>query len=322
MSISYSPCGHELALELLAQKSELVLTQALERVISGVCKESYAFYFSKSLSEKEVPKSIFVSHRDFCVVVGPVDAVVDKLQQRQDDKHLIQYHGDSVIPFYHQAQLVGFLYIEGQVNLTTATLMKHLLTVFAHQMATLYFARIDPLSDLLNRQTFDEKVMEITNGDGFTVCRDDSEDRKWYLAMVDIDHFKQVNDNFGHVIGDEVILLVAQKIKANFRAEDYVFRYGGEEFAVLFQSRNDDSAAVALERLRSTIASSRFPQVEHVSVSLGFTEVVDTLQVSEQVHKADLALYHSKEHGRNQVTNYLTLGLTESQYACVEIELF
>ncbi|MEJ6475026.1 GGDEF domain-containing protein [Pseudoalteromonas piscicida] len=321
MSISYSPCGHELTLQLLAQKSELALMQALERVISDICAEHYAFYFSKSLSEEEIPKSTFVSHEDFCVAIDSVASIVDKISQIQDEKHLIQYRGDSVIPFYHQAQLVGFLYIQSQINFTRATLIKHLLNVFSHQMATLYFARIDPLSELLNRQTFDEKVMEITNGDGFTVCREE-DNRTWYLGMVDIDHFKQVNDNFGHVIGDEVILLVAQKIKANFRAEDYVFRYGGEEFAILFQSHDHDSAHVALERLRESIATSRFPQVEQVSVSIGFTEVVDALQVSEQVHKADLALYESKENGRNRVTNYLALGLSESQYQCAEIELF
>ncbi|GEK07857.1 GGDEF domain-containing protein [Pseudoalteromonas sp. McH1-7] len=322
MSTSYSPCGHELTVQLLAQKSESQLAQALEHIVADACETHYAFYFSKSLSANEIPKPLFVSHRDVCLSIDSTTSVLNKTNKIEGDKHLIQHGGDSIIPLWHHTELVGFLYVKGQLNFTLATLLKHLLNVFIHQMATLHFARIDPLSQLLNRQTFDEKVIEITNGEGFTVCREASDERKWYLAMIDIDHFKQVNDNFGHVIGDEVILLVAQIIKANFRTEDYTFRYGGEEFSILFQSFDDDAALIALERLREHIATSRFPQVEHVSVSIGFTEVVDTLQVSEQVHKADQALYYSKDNGRNRVTNYLSLGLSESHYECAEIELF
>lgn len=321
MTNRYSTCGHELTLELLSQKSELLLFRALEYVVAELFTCRYVFFFSRSLSARETPKVIFQSEADVGLL-HLASTAISKVPQQYEEKDLFLCGGNSVVPLHFQGQRIGFLFLEGQLNIAQVTLCKHLLHVFAHQMATLYFARIDPLSELLNRQTFDEKVMEIINGDGFVVCREGPEDRRWLLALVDIDHFKQVNDNFGHVIGDEVILLVARLLKENFRAEDYVFRYGGEEFAVLFQSHNSKAARTALERLRQAIADYRFPQVGKVTVSIGFSEVEDTLQVSEQVHKSDLALYHSKEQGRNQVTDCQDLAVQPQSQPLSDIELF
>ena len=321
MADTYSTCGHELTLELLEQKSELLLFQALQQVVTQLFSCHYVFFFSRSLSARETPKVIFQSEAD-CELLDRATTAIAQLPTHFCDKNLYLSEGSSVVPLHFRGQRIGVLYLQKQLNVSQATLCKHLLNVFAHQMATLYFARIDPLSELLNRQTFDEKVMEITNGNGFAICRENSDERAWYLALVDIDHFKQVNDNFGHVIGDEVILLVARLLKANFRAEDYVFRYGGEEFAVLFQSHNAAEAQAALQRLREAIADYRFPQVGKVTVSIGFSEIEDTLQVSDQVHKSDLALYHSKEQGRNQVTDYQALGLAPQSPPLSDIELF
>ncbi|MFM9718827.1 diguanylate cyclase, partial [Streptomyces galilaeus] len=84
----------------------------------------------------------------------------------------------------------------------------------ANQLALIHRSRLDPLTELLNRQTFDKKVIEIISGDTFITSSGASEKLSyWFLALLDIDHFKHVNDNFGHVIGDEVILLVARLLK-------------------------------------------------------------------------------------------------------------
>ena len=131
--------------------------------------------------------------------------------------------------------------------------------------------------------------MDIINGDGFAERRDNELERQWYLAMFDIDHFKRVNDTYGHVIGDEVIILVARILKQSFRSEDYVFRYGGEEFAVLLLCDNKDQAMQVLERLRATVADFTFPQVKRLTISTGFCAFDNTSMVPELVHKADLA---------------------------------
>ena len=172
-------------------------------------------------------------------------------------------------------------------------------------------------------QTFDKKVIEIVSGKGFLLPRDDTnEKRRWYLAIADIDHFKRVNDSYGHVIGDEVILLVARLLKNNFRLEDYVFRYGGEEFAVLFQTKTEAQAHIALNRLRSNIAEYPFPQVGQLTISIGFLELASIDTVSSIVNQADMALYHSKNSGRNKVTAYSELEVNEEVTTDNSIELF
>jgi diguanylate cyclase (GGDEF)-like protein len=140
--------------------------------------------------------------------------------------------------------------------------------------------------------------------------------------MLDIDHFKQVNDTYGHVIGDEVIVLVSQLLKSHFRFDDLLFRYGGEEFAILFMTDNAVQAWQVLDRARELVANTRFPQVSNVTMSIGFIQVGDDYQLSELVNKADKALYYSKENGRNQVTNYQQLNLEPQAITDCDIELF
>ncbi|RXF01692.1 GGDEF domain-containing protein [Pseudoalteromonas phenolica O-BC30] len=148
------------------------------------------------------------------------------------------------------------------------------------------------------------------------------QEQNWFLAILDIDHFKQVNDTFGHVIGDEVIVLVSQLLKSHFRFDDLLFRYGGEEFAILFMTDNSDQAWKVLDRARELIANTRFPQVSNVTMSIGFIQVGDDYQLSELVNKADMALYFSKDNGRNQVSDYQQLNIVQQAVSGSDIELF
>jgi len=125
--------------------------------------------------------------------------------------------------------------------------------------------------------------------------------------MLDIDHFKHVNDNFGHLIGDEVLLLLARLMRSTFRFHDQLYRFGGEEFVVLMHCTEGGQAEVAFERLRSNTEQHQFPQVEHITISVGFTEIRHGDSPSAAFERADKAVYYAKEHGRNQVCNYETL---------------
>ncbi|HIJ85420.1 MAG: hypothetical protein HW380_1416 [Magnetococcales bacterium] len=162
----------------------------------------------------------------------------------------------------------------------------------------------DPLTGLLNRRSFDEtitnildvnaQIHEINRAGGTGAC----------LAVFDIDHFKRVNDTFGHAIGDEVLILFAQQMQRIFRVADILYRFGGEEFLVILLKVDAPMALAALERFRETIANYRFPQVETVTVSIGFVMVNGQDFPPELIEKADKALYYSKENGRNQVNNF------------------
>ncbi len=122
--------------------------------------------------------------------------------------------------------------------------------------------------------------------------------------MVDIDHFKRVNDGFGHLIGDEVLVLVARIMRQSFRHYDRLYRFGGEEFVVLLRGGTEEDAKAAYERFRTNVESYLFPQVKTVTVSLGFTEVQHQDTPNQAFSRADQGVYQAKHQGRNQVLCY------------------
>jgi diguanylate cyclase (GGDEF)-like protein len=125
--------------------------------------------------------------------------------------------------------------------------------------------------------------------------------------VADIDRFKSINDTYGHLFGDEVLLLVARKITSTFRASEHIFRFGGEEFVVLLDSPDVGAAAAAFERMRANIANHPFPQVGTVTVSIGFTEIGTGDIPASTIERADAALYYGKHNGRNQANSYEAL---------------
>lgn len=128
------------------------------------------------------------------------------------------------------------------------------------------------------------------------------------LLMCDIDHFKRVNDTFGHAAGDAVIQAVAKAVKKNLRETDIAGRYGGEEFAVLLVDTTSDQAAYFGERLRKTVENLTIEyngQLLKATISLGIAEYTDTMvEHRNWIEAADKALYTSKANGRNQLTIY------------------
>jgi diguanylate cyclase (GGDEF)-like protein len=166
----------------------------------------------------------------------------------------------------------------------------------------------DTLTGLLNRKTFERKMNSIKARQfGDQERRAADGDGLHYLAIFDIDHFKHVNDTFGHLIGDEVLLLFAQLMARTFREQDLLFRFGGEEFVAVFHCDSSENMQKVLDRFRGILQAFSFPQVGQVTVSIGFTEI-NTLDASaNMVERADLALYHAKNNGRNQVCHYESL---------------
>jgi diguanylate cyclase (GGDEF)-like protein len=124
------------------------------------------------------------------------------------------------------------------------------------------------------------------------------------LIMLDLDHFKEYNDSFGHPAGDEVLRRLGSTLCASLRSHDIVARYGGEEFVVLLPATGESEAIEVGERLRSAIAKAPWPR-GGMTASLGIGTIgPDTTGANSLVEQADRALYHSKQAGRNQVTHY------------------
>lgn len=194
----------------------------------------------------------------------------------------------------------------------------------------------DQLTGLLNRKTFEENLQRISEEPPPEPSKIEAKDRRatapaglngYWMAVVDIDNFKKVNDTFGHVYGDEVLILLARLMKTCFRTNDLLYRFGGEEFVVIAQCNGlEEGAYFAFERLRKTIENYNFPQIGRVTVSIGAVQLQAGILVTYLFDQADQALYHVKGNGKNQVEFYQELVnrgiITPTPTLSGDIELF
>jgi diguanylate cyclase (GGDEF)-like protein len=164
-----------------------------------------------------------------------------------------------------------------------------------HQLVT-YQAMTDRLSGLANRYGLETQGMEIFQ-------KSIEQDQSIGVLMIDIDHFKQVNDTYGHAYGDIVLRSITQAIREQIRSRDYAVRYGGEEFVVLLPGLSAREALIVAERLRIRISQTVIEKERRLpTVSIGiYAAVPGPLDIlHEFIRRADLALYTAKEAGRNR----------------------
>jgi diguanylate cyclase (GGDEF)-like protein len=219
----------------------------------------------------------------------------------------------SVFPIATDRDVVGVLELETRSELgdEARRIVDSVLLVYRNFETLLDYSERDMLTGLLNRKTFDDAFLKIATSKSSAVEPHPHERRRCprpqdphFVAMIDIDFFKSVNDKFGHLIGDEVLLLQSRLMRSSFRFQDRLYRFGGEEFVVLMQCADAASAAGVVERLRSNTASFAFPQAGQVTVSIGFTQVRPGDSPSAALGRADQAVYFAKGHGRNQAQQY------------------
>lgn len=165
-------------------------------------------------------------------------------------------------------------------------------------------ANTDPLTELFNRRVFLDKLQEET-----------ARLKRFHqhfasLLMLDLDFFKQVNDNYGHAAGDKVLCHFANILTETLRSIDFAARLGGEEFAVLLPGTDKEGALVIAERLRLKVAEMSVEYLEHkvkITVSIGVAELSkNDPNYEAALHKADSALYQAKSQGRNQCCLFIS----------------
>jgi len=147
--------------------------------------------------------------------------------------------------------------------------LQFLFHFYCHQLQMLQGTYRDALTGLYNRRAFNEKIAQLLDRSEDHQRRAISFSPTIYV-MLDIDHFKLINDSQGHLFGDEVLLLLAQQMTESFRENDLLFRYGGEEFAMVLMDIEANQAQQTLDRFREKIASHDFPGVDQVTVSIGY----------------------------------------------------
>ena len=161
------------------------------------------------------------------------------------------------------------------------------------------FATTDALTGLRNRGWLDDvfdREVKRSERDQLPLC----------LIMIDVDNFKQYNDSYGHLAGDQVLVSVAAALRGALRPNDLVARFGGEEFAVLLPETTIDNATIIANRLRENVSQTEPDRLEGVSlprvtISLGIATRQSEYSLDMMIASADVALYHAKRNGRNCV---------------------
>ncbi|MGH1374519.1 MAG: GGDEF domain-containing protein [Cellvibrionaceae bacterium] len=224
----------------------------------------------------------------------------------------------SCIPIVEGAKASGAILLHYPADSIVAfDLVEALLNIYQNYLNILRESESDKLTGLLNRRTFDGKFQHLVAQQSqqakSSFTEKESQQRHQqrqnhsWLGIIDIDHFKTINDEYGHIYGDEILLLLSQQMQGFFRRADLLFRFGGEEFVVLLEPTDESGADIAFSRFVSRIADYRFPQVGQVTISVGFAPIYTDSVSTDVFGRADQALYYAKRHGRNQVASYLEL---------------
>jgi diguanylate cyclase (GGDEF)-like protein len=223
-----------------------------------------------------------------------------------------------VFPINDETKLTGLIEIIRPTRMSPQqeAMVTKLIRVYGNHAGVLDYGDRDELTGLLNRRGFNSSFkLALQGGRGHAI-----------IAVADIDFFKRINDEFGHVYGDEVLILLGRLMEACLGERDGVFRFGGEEFLVILQDCVLDEAAVRLEAFRAAVHAAVFPQVGRVTISIGFATIRGSDTGASAFGRADEALYVAKQRGRNQVQCYEWLvedgTLREEKKTGGQIEIF
>ena len=236
-------------------------------------------------------------------------SIINKTQQLLDTKHIsdswirrvFDYRGKlarAQVPYLIAicslllavSVLLSILFIKNrkQGKQLSATVQKK--TIELQQQT--HLSHTDKLTNIYNRTKFDEELTAICESAKF-----------FCVLLIDIDHFKNINDTYGHLAGDQVLVGLASSVSESIRSNDIFARWGGEEFILILQS--PESLAIATElgkRLLKKIESKEFKPVGHITISIGATAYTPGDTPTQILQRADEALYQSKNNGRNTIT--------------------
>jgi diguanylate cyclase (GGDEF)-like protein len=238
----------------------------------------------------------------------------ERIPERMDDPPMIG--ACAIYPIVSRSRIAGVLCIlPDAFSESDWRLASGLVRIYRNFVDLLNEKDHDRLTGLLNRSLLEAQIMQRLTLSRKLRDKPHTGDerrapanagRNW-LAMIDIDHFKSINDNYGHLYGDEVLLLVSSLMHKTFRRIDQLYRFGGEEFVVLLLGIDEETANRVLERFRSAVQNFEFPQVGRVTVSIGYVEMFGQDLPTTVIGHADQALYYAKKNGRNQVSSYRQL---------------
>lgn len=207
-------------------------------------------------------------------------------------------HGaDQTMPYMQQSCTFGPLRDEQKEIVSVYITIQDVTDFVMYEQKLVQMARVDGLTGVYNRRYLDMRLKEELD-------RSRRHGNSFSLLILDIDHFKTINDRHGHLCGDYVLRDLARKLQQQLRTTDIIGRYGGEEFCCLLPETSLQQALIFAERCRDKIAKELFScdgQTIRITISLGATEQQDGDTLEGIVRRADVALYEAKHGGRNLV---------------------
>ncbi len=161
---------------------------------------------------------------------------------------------------------------------------------------------VDPLTGIYNRRWLNSMFNRVIE----RALKSDQECEKVFLLMIDIDHFKEFNDVYGHLSGDQCLRMAASTLRDKMRPTDLLSRYGGEEFSVLLSGASISDCRIVAERLRRAVADKKIKdrhgnELPSVTISIGIAQLKHNDSIEDLFERADKSLYHAKENGRNRI---------------------
>ncbi len=287
------------AVDAIIESGEPFTEETNERLYRRYCAEGDEEAL-KELREnlKEILVQVFREVAEMTDQAGRYEAIVSKSVDKLTDEvslHDIRRVVDEIIG---ETKKIGRSGKETQRKLKEATEeLEAIKRDFEQAKAE---ARVDFLTGVANRKGLDEALSA-------SLAEAVTEEEPLCLLLLDIDHFKRFNDEHGHLVGDQVLKLVARKIKETVRGRDFVARYGGEEFAVVLPGTLLSGAKSVAENIRRAFAQGRLRRVKTsthlgtITVSVGAAQYRHGESAEALLDRADRALYQAKESGRNRV---------------------
>ncbi|WP_455211602.1 GGDEF domain-containing protein [Kaarinaea lacus] len=310
--------GLEFAIDLSAQSTRAALTRRFVGILNDLYKpRSVALYRSEYGQTIEAKRNVELSYVRVFDYLAPASRPSQPLRTihgaytcaaNNEPVELISgSYTTSYFPIHSNGTVCEILALEHSLKtLQDQELLHALLLLFENLLNIFNLAERDSLTNLLNRKAFDKTIYQIHNKQHQDFITR-SKHHYIYLALIDIDHFKRINDQFGHLYGDEILIGFARLMEQSFRRQDWIFRYGGEEFAVIIEDVSPQHIELVLNRFREKIEQHLFPFTGKITISIGCVHIGSGGAAPMTIDKADKALYYSKEHGRNRVSVYENL---------------
>ena len=273
------------ALKLLSAKEVDVAIDILPNIARLISINGYSNIKIAGVSEKNIDIS-FMIRNDYSKLLNTINKQIDLISQEERNSIINKWLTVKFDKKYVDKNILINITIISFILIILFFIRQRSIKKYNNQLQ--YLSNTDSLTKLNNRRKIDK------------ILNEEIKNKKFSLILLDIDYFKRINDDFGHLIGDEVLIRISEILKDNINSNDIIGRWGGEEFLIICKNTPIHKAQKLANRLKNLIENEDF-KVRKVTASFGISEAKKELTLKDILANADKALYKAKENGRNQI---------------------